>query len=142
MGHDARKRHKENQRTLHIMSAIPFSNLAEQEKILREKISTLPSESTRNLVINALEFAKAAHVGQMRDEGAPYAIHPIRACSSLFDVTQDPEILAAMLLHDVIEDTSHTVETLEKEFTFRVAELVENLTRPRPSQETDDEKKK
>lgn len=78
-----------------------------------------------NIVAKAFEFAERAHDGQFRKyTGEPYFIHPARVCATVAEVTDDPEILAAALLHDVVEDTGTTCDDIEDEFTERVANLV------------------
>lgn len=61
----------------------------------------------RNLqqTLKALSLARILHDGQHRNGGAPYIIHPLKVCSTLIslDITND-EVLAASLLHDVVED--------------------------------------
>ncbi len=118
----------------------PFSDLSTQEQVLRDILFTLPQDS-HEFVLRALTLAKNAHDEQTRDEGAPYIIHPIRACIELSHVSKDPEILSAMLLHDVVEDTTTPLNYIEENFTPRTARLVYNLTRPRPEKESDEEKR-
>ena len=73
----------------------------------------------------ALAFALKAHEGQKRKrEDIPYIIHPCEAASIASTVTADPEILAAVLLHDTVEDTDATVDDIREAFGDRVAELV------------------
>ena len=84
-----------------------------------------------NIVDKALVFATAAHaaVKQTRKyTGEPYIIHPIHVMSIVKTVTHTPEMLAAALLHDVVEDTGVTIELIDKEFGAEVSSLVEWLT--------------
>lgn len=54
----------------------------------------------------ALQLAKKYHEGQTRKTGEPYIMHPVRVCGHLIALgIVDDEILAAALLHDVLEDT-------------------------------------
>ena len=58
-----------------------------------------------DLVKKALEFASNAHNGQTRKyTGEPYIVHPIEVMELVREVIDDPEVLAAALLHDVVED--------------------------------------
>ena len=53
----------------------------------------------------ALATARKLHNGQYRKDGVPYIIHPIKVCSTLISYgIDDDEVLAAALLHDVLED--------------------------------------
>ena len=82
----------------------------------------------------AVDFAAAHHGDQQRPTGAPYIEHPMEALEVLVrgaGVT-DPEILCAAVLHDVVEDTSGTLEDISAAFGPRVAELVGWVTNPEP----------
>ena len=83
------------------------------------------------LVLRAKVFATAAHaaVGQVRKySGEPYVVHPIEVAGIVSTVPHTPEMLAAALLHDVVEDTDITVELINRMFGSEVAELVGWLT--------------
>ncbi len=77
----------------------------------------------------ALEFAKEAHRGQYRKSGEPYIIHPILVAAITAYVTAEEEMVIAALLHDVVEDTSFSIEDIQKRFGQNVADLVEGLTK-------------
>jgi (p)ppGpp synthase/HD superfamily hydrolase len=84
-----------------------------------------------NIVEKARIFATAAHaaVKQVRKyTGEPYINHPFHVMSIVKTVTHTPEMLAAALLHDVVEDTGVTIELIEQEFGSEVANLVGWLT--------------
>lgn len=73
----------------------------------------------------AAKFAIEAHAGtERRGKGYPYVVHVMEAASIVATITNDPELLAAALLHDVVEDTDYTPEDIRKEFGDRVASLV------------------
>jgi GTP pyrophosphokinase len=82
-------------------------------------------------VQNAYELARASHAGQMRDEGTPYILHPIRVATVLSEELglYSSELACAALLHDVIEDTNVTCEQIRLEFGDRVARIVSLLTK-------------
>lgn len=89
----------------------------------------------------AIIFATKAHAGAKRKgTGIPYIVHPIEAAAIASTMTLNEEILAAAVLHDVLEDTETTAEELEELFGIHVAELVmdetEDKRRDRPAQET------
>ena len=81
------------------------------------------------VVKKALEFATEAHKGQVRKyTGEPYIVHPIEVMELVKQVIDDPEMQAAALLHDVVEDTPVSIKEIEDEFGSRVAALVSDLT--------------
>lgn len=81
-----------------------------------------------DLVSVAARFAANRHEGQSYD-GGPYTIHlaAVVAVLQRFGIN-DPEMLAAAWLHDVVEDTDTTNEELEPMFGDRVANLVYRVT--------------
>ena len=84
-----------------------------------------------NTVERARIFATAAHaaVGQTRKyTGEPYVVHPIEVSELVASVGGTDAMVAAALLHDVLEDTGVTFDVLEAEFGSEVAELVLWLT--------------
>jgi (p)ppGpp synthase/HD superfamily hydrolase len=81
------------------------------------------------IVKKALEFAAEAHKGQVRKyTGEPYIVHPIEVMELVKQVTDDPKMQAAALLHDVVEDTPVSIKEIKDEFGPRVAALVSDLT--------------
>ena len=77
----------------------------------------------------AYNFAIEAHKNQKRDSGDPYAIHPIAVASILTELKLDSATIATGLLHDTIEDTYATYETIKEEFGQEVADLVNGVTK-------------
>ncbi len=81
----------------------------------------------------ALKFATDAHSGtERRGKNFPYIIHPMEAATIVATITTDPEMLAAAILHDTVEDTEVTFEQICDEFGERVANLVQHETCPLP----------
>ena len=77
----------------------------------------------------AYNFAVKAHQNQKRDSGDPYSNHPIAVASILTELKLDSATITTGLLHDTIEDTHATYETIKKEFGIEVADLVEGVTK-------------
>ena len=77
----------------------------------------------------AFKFAIDAHKNQKRDEGVPYIIHPVAVAKILTDLKLDSATITTGLLHDTIEDTKATYESVKKEFGEEVANLVEGVTK-------------
>ena len=62
----------------------------------------------------AYDFALKAHEKQKRDEGSPYIIHPIAVADILTELKLDSATITTGLLHDTVEDTKATYETVKK----------------------------
>ena len=77
----------------------------------------------------AYNFAVKAHEDQKRDSGDPYSNHPIAVASILTELKLDSATIATGLLHDTIEDTHATYETIKIEFGQEVADLVDGVTK-------------
>jgi len=87
---------------------------------------------TYRLLLRAAEFSAKKHRDQRRKdhEASPYINHPISVARILSEVggVNDPETLAAALLHGTVEDTDTSPEELEAEFGGNVRQLVEQVT--------------
>lgn len=87
------------------------------------------SEPRHDLVLRAFSFAFHAHEGQSRKyDGQPYIVHPVAVAKMVEEVGGTKEMIAAALLHDVVEDTPATLEDIRDEFGSAVANLVYWLT--------------
>ncbi len=74
-------------------------------------------------------FAKSAHEGQMRKSGDPYIMHPVAVAAILAERKLDSIVIAAALLHDVVEDTEYTSEEIQELFGCDIANIVEGVTK-------------
>ena len=82
---------------------------------------------TLTLLDHAIIFATKAHSGTTRKgTNVPYIVHPIEAAAIVSAMTDDEEVIAAAVLHDVIEDTEATREDLLARFGRRITDLVMN----------------
>ncbi len=89
-------------------------------------------ERGQALVRHAYEYAVFWHEGQRRKgSDRPYAVHPLTVARILLDDGGRAELVAAALLHDLLEDTSLLPAEIEERFGSRVRELVVAVTRPR-----------
>ena len=77
----------------------------------------------------AYDFAVKAHSNQKRASGDPYSVHPIEVANILTDLKLDSATITTGLLHDTIEDTYATYETIKGEFGEEVADLVDGVTK-------------
>ena len=77
------------------------------------------------MIDEAIYFVTDAMSGKIRKgDGSPAVFHSLEAGAIASSLTHDNEIISAVLLHDVIEDTKVTVEQLRKKFGDRVTQLV------------------
>jgi (p)ppGpp synthase/HD superfamily hydrolase len=81
------------------------------------------------LVEKAIKFAVDAHAGVLDKGGQPYILHPLRVLIMAQQLGLDEVAQAIAVLHDVVEDTSVTLEDIEREFGVRVRDGVDALTR-------------
>ena len=80
-------------------------------------------------ILAAYQVAKEAHKEQRRRSGEPYISHPVAVAIILVGLGMDTETLVAALLHDVVEDTATTGESIEKQFGEDVALMVNGVTK-------------
>jgi RelA/SpoT family (p)ppGpp synthetase len=100
----------------------------EFEPLLTELEGYLPEEDIAG-ILAAHEFSAKAHEGQVRLSGEPYITHPIAVAKILAGLHLDAGSIKAALLHDVLEDTPHTLRDIEKEFGRGVALLVNGVSK-------------
>ena len=74
-------------------------------------------------------FAKKYHEGQTRKSGEPYILHPLNVALILLSFNLDVPTLAAGILHDVVEDTGVSIDTLREKFGKEIAGLVDGVTK-------------
>ena len=87
------------------------------------------NEFERGQIEEAYDLAKELHDGQYRFTGEPYWMHPIGVAQILIDAGKDYQTICAGLLHDTIEDTKMTYETLQQIFGTEIADIVEGVTK-------------
>jgi GTP pyrophosphokinase len=92
-------------------------------------------------VRRAFELAARAHGDQRRATGDPYVTHPVAVASVLADLHLDAATLSAALLHDVVEDTSVDLATIEREFGHEVGLIVDGVTKLKRLQWVPDEQR-
>ncbi len=102
----------------------------QEARLLAALLDALPA-ADQATVRAAYELSAALHAGQVRDEGHPYIVHPLRVAGHLAEHGyRDPALLAAALLHDTLEDTALDEAALEARFGQRVTALVWAATKP------------
>lgn len=113
--------------------------VATEALLYRLARESLPERDIERIRV-AHAIAARSHERQRRNDNQPYIIHPVRVAVFLLGVIgiKDPDILAAALLHDVVEDSPTTVAEIRSALGKRVADYVEKLTRWRPKGESED----
>jgi GTP pyrophosphokinase len=81
------------------------------------------------LLQRAYDIAEAAHSAQKRKSGDPYITHPLAVATVLAGLGMDTTTLVAALLHDTVEDTGVTLESIVADFGPEVAHLVDGVTK-------------
>jgi (p)ppGpp synthase/HD superfamily hydrolase len=118
-----------------------FLNLKHQKSKFLKEIKFFDKED-QELILKALDLAEKGHRGQERDGGIPYIIHPVRASIHLLEKVKikNKDLVCAVLLHDVLEDTDIDEIKLKKLFGEKILILVQAVTRKRLENETREEK--
>jgi RelA/SpoT family (p)ppGpp synthetase len=102
--------------------------MLKQDELI-QKIKNYNPFLNKETLTKAYTFAVKAHHNQKRESGDPYLIHPVAVADILSDLKLDSATIATGLLHDTIEDTKTTYNTVEKEFGKEVADLVDGVTK-------------
>lgn len=80
-------------------------------------------------VNTAYKVAEQAHIGQARVSGEPYISHPLAVARIVFEMNMDHRSVMAALLHDVVEDTSISLDQIKSQFGEDVAVIVDGLSK-------------
>lgn len=98
------------------------------EDIIELARKTQP-EADLDVIYSAYELARKAHEGQKRASGEEYIIHPLNVAKILCDMHLDEATISAALLHDVVEDTTYTIEEMQEQFGDEIAMLIDGVTK-------------
>jgi GTP pyrophosphokinase len=98
------------------------------EEIL-DKVETYNPQTDQDLLRRAYVFSAREHRGQVRRSGEPYLVHPLNVAAILAEMKADDVSIVVGLLHDVLEDTLTTRESIAQQFGQEVADLVDGLTK-------------
>jgi GTP pyrophosphokinase len=102
--------------------------LALLEPLLAEFEQHRPGEDPE-MIVRAGKVAAVAHAGQLRRSGEPYVTHPVAVARIVAELGLDAPTVAAALLHDAVEDTGVTLESVEEQFGPIVARVVDGVTK-------------
>jgi guanosine-3',5'-bis(diphosphate) 3'-pyrophosphohydrolase len=101
----------------------------ELDRLMENILAHQPEGIDFDLVVRAYFFAEHAHRGQIRLSGDRYIVHPVEVANYLAEMKADDHMLAAALLHDVIEDTDVSHDELKNEFGEEITQLVDGVTK-------------
>jgi GTP diphosphokinase / guanosine-3',5'-bis(diphosphate) 3'-diphosphatase len=104
------------------------TNTIPLEKLL-EQLPDTYTLADKELVQRAYRVAEEAHRGQKRNSGEPYINHCLAVAQILAELRVPPEVMAAGLLHDTVEDTTVTLDDIRNDFGDVVAALVDGVTK-------------
>lgn len=107
---------------------LPSQPIKTLEELL-EKIKAYHPQAPLQIIEKAYLFSEKAHEGQIRRSGEPYISHPLSVAGILADLKLDLDTIMTGLLHDTVEDTSVTLEDVQREFGDTVAYLVDGVTK-------------
>jgi len=94
-----------------------------------EAVKRYQPNADTDLIRRAYELADAAHSGQKRISGEDYIIHPLAVAKILTELQIDDITISAAILHDVVEDTTHTLKEMRELFGDEVAMLIDGVTK-------------
>lgn len=114
---------------VHPYGTMKHTDTAWQTEKLHERMKKW-SASDQTLLQKAAAFATEKHEGYQRRSGTPFVIHPIRIANILISEwsVNDVSVVAAALLHDVVEDTPTTIKEVKDVFGNDVGKLVDGMT--------------
>jgi len=113
-----------------ILSKLPGAS--RRDYGLRQLVETLKSYLPTDhieQITRAYAFGANAHHGQTRKSGEPYITHPVAVAQELAEMHLDAQAITAAILHDVVEDTSASLDDIEENFGHEVAQLVDAVSK-------------
>lgn len=113
---------------------LPSASLDEAVAAFIKKILDVDPKVASDQIEKAFRFSWNAHKDQLRKSGEPFFAHPVAVAFILAEQQLDAVTITAALLHDVLEDTAVTYDTLKLEFGEVVAQLVDGVTKIRTFQ--------
>lgn len=108
---------------------ISYQSDEELWELLKKKAKEKFNDSEISLLENIYLFAKKAHEGQIRASNEPYILHPLNVALILLSFDVDLQTIEASLLHDVVEDTSISLDIIRDKFGKDVASLVDGVSK-------------
>src|SRR5437016_11254818 len=109
----------------HRQASAPTPAVTPLTKAFRSRHPKAPT----SLIVQAYRVAEEAHVGQVRNSGEPYINHPLAVATVVAELGLDDVTIAAALLHDAVEDTGLSLESVTEDFGPVVASIVDGVTK-------------
>lgn len=106
-----------------------YPDVSQHLAALLESYHRSSRHQSEDLIRRAFDLASKAHAKQRRRSGELYIHHPLAVAQTLADLGFDDTVIAAALLHDVLEDTQESSSRLKESFGTEVTRLVESLTK-------------
>ncbi|MBE6797515.1 MAG: bifunctional (p)ppGpp synthetase/guanosine-3',5'-bis(diphosphate) 3'-pyrophosphohydrolase [Ruminococcaceae bacterium] len=107
------------------MDAIYENNYAELHNLMEAQ----DGKYDYDIVRRAFEQCVEAHKGQLRSSKEEFYLHPFNVAKIVVSLGMDTQSVAAALLHDTVEDTSVTLEDIEKNYGEEIALIVDGVTK-------------
>jgi GTP pyrophosphokinase len=107
---------------------------ARRQRLMRQtelvdRVRSYDPGADESVLNRAYVFAMQAHGPQRRASGDPYFSHPLEVAGILTDLKLDSATIATALLHDTVEDTTTTIEEVDRTFGAEIAGLVDGVTK-------------
>lgn len=96
---------------------------------IKNAVKEYQPNANLTIIQEAYDLAYAAHFNQKRASGEHYIIHPLHVAAILTQMHIDEVTIAAAILHDVVEDTTYTLEEMKNKFGEEVALLIDGVTK-------------
>lgn len=110
-------------------TAIGMDPDADLELLLDECRKNLP-RCNEALIAKALQFCLQAHKNDLRESGEPFYTHPLEVARIIVnEIPLDDVSVCAALLHDVVEDTTYSLDDIREEFGSTIADIVDGATK-------------
>lgn len=77
----------------------------------------------------AIKFSAVGHAGQFDKGGKPYVLHTLAVLDRVMQITKDPDVHCAAVMHDLLEDTKITRAEIMETFGWRVLQMVQRVTK-------------
>ena len=108
-----------------------YSNIAHYQDFseLMKIVETNGNDYDIEKIRSAYSFAEQSHGDQRRVSGIPYILHPTSVASIVAELGMDTDTICGALLHDVVEDTSVSLETVSRRYGKDVAKLIDGVTK-------------
>lgn len=108
----------------------PFIKKIQRINTIESALCELKSQITiTDKLDEIIKFCIEAHHNQFRRSGEPYVVHPILVSTIAAHFSDDEDIVATALLHDVVEDTSYNLDFIRNRWGDNIAHMVDGLTK-------------